>query len=112
MTTCTELLTMLQQIPPPPTVSYRLYHDDQGRPLYYSMEHRSGTYIEIDQPTYARSSPWVRVRDSKLHIYEPWSVVQKLRPADQGTACCVEDVAIVVTHGPYQRWSRQQHDQD
>lgn len=112
MTTWAELQIMLQQIPTPQPVFYRLYHDDQGRPLCYSMEDIPGTYIEIDQHTFSRSSPWVRVRDGKLRIYEPWAPKQKLQPSDQGTACCVEDVAIVVTHGPHQRWSRRQHDQD
>jgi len=112
MITAAQLLTMLQNIPQTPTVFYRLYHDDQGRPLFYSMEDLPGTYIEIDQDTFCRSSPWVRVRDGQLCIYEPWKHRQKLRPDSQGTACCAEDVAIVTQDCTNQKWSRTQYDQD
>jgi hypothetical protein len=79
-------------------VTYRLYHDSRGFPLFYSMEHVPGTYIEITQQQYAANSMWVQVINGCL---EPraWQTVGKLIPSDSGISCHSQDVAIVCANG-------------
>lgn len=110
MITVEELVTMLSQMPEPRPVFYRLYHDELGRPLSYSMEDLPGEYVEIDQATFVQSSPWVRVSEGKLRSYQPWLATKKLQPAAEGTACDVEDISVVTTNAINQRWSARHHD--
>lgn len=86
-------------------VTYRLYHDDLGYPLFYSMEDLPGKYIDIDQTTYTNPPTHARVIDGKLVItYRP-SVV-KLRPGELGTPCHPINVSIVVNENePNIKWS-------
>ena len=98
--------------PDPEPVQYRLYHDDQGRPLFYTMEHLPGTYIEVDQATYLRSSYHVRVRHNKLIFFEPKALVSRLLPnPDSGTPCHCKDVCVVTdSDRPHQKWKKQSND--
>jgi len=88
-------------------VTYRLYHDDEGRPIIYTMEDLPGTYIEVDQATYIHGSFGVRVIDGKLTILEPAITAKKLQPSqDQGTPCDPRDVCVVVDHdAEHQKWN-------
>jgi len=88
-------------------VTYRLYHDDQGHPIIYTMEDMPGTYIEVDQATYIYGSFGVRVVDGKLIILEPAITAKKLQPTlDQGTPCDVRDICIVVSESKkHQKWN-------
>jgi len=87
------------------TPIYRLYYDDQGYPLFYSMEDLPGKYIDIDHTTYTNPPTHARVIDNQLVItYRP-SVV-KLRPDEIGTPCHPSDVSVVVSeHEPNIKWS-------
>jgi hypothetical protein len=84
---------------------YRLYYDDQGYPLFYSMEDLPGKYIDIDHTTYTNPPTHARVIDDKLVItYIP--TVVKLRPGTEGIPCHPNDVSIVVgEHEPNIKWS-------
>lgn len=102
----------LAAMPEPVPVFYRLYHNDQGQPLFYSMEDRSGTYIEITQEQFAASATNVRVRDGKL-VTVTWITSEKLIPAETGTPCDPNNVAIVVgADQPHQCWSKKTYEQN
>ena len=105
-----QLQQLFQAIPEPPQPFYRLYYDDQGRPLFYSMEDRPGTYIEIDQATFARSASNVRVRDGKL-VEVTWATTTKLVPGNFGSPCHPDNVAVVVAENqPHTRWSKRTYE--
>ncbi len=97
-------------MPEPQPVFYRLYYNDQGQPLFYSMEDRPGTYIEIDQETFARSASNVRVRDGKL-VEVTWATTTKLVPGNSGSPCHPDNVAVIVAEDqPHTRWSKQTYE--
>lgn len=103
-----EFFGALAQMPEPRPVFYRLYHDDQGRPLFYSMEDRPGTYIEIDQADFGRSFKNLKVRNGKL-VEVTVHTSEKIVPSSQGTLCHEHDVAVVVEqNGTY--WSKQTYE--
>jgi hypothetical protein len=101
-----------QQIESTLPIFYRLYHDDQGYPLFYSMEDLPGNYIDIDQETYALSSSKVRVVNGKLKN-NTVALTAKLRPGTIGTACHYKDICIVVSEDQkHIKWRFKQNDQD
>jgi hypothetical protein len=97
-------------MPEPKPVFYRLYHDADGMPLFYSMEDRPGTYIEIDQETFARGSTNVRVRDGKL-VEITWATTTKLVPGNSGSPCHPDNVAVIVAEDqPHTKWSKRTYE--
>lgn len=107
-----EFWSILHAAPPKAELIYRLYYDSAtGKPLFYSMEDVPGTYIDIDQPTFAQNKSTVRVVDGKLIEYQ-WRTISKLIPTDDhGTPCHPWDVAIVVAENEqHQRWSKQTYE--
>ena len=105
-----ELIKLFHSVPEPPPLFYRLYHDDQGRPLFYSMEDVPGTYIEIDQATFSRSPSNVRVRDDRL-VEITWATTTKLVPGNSGSPCHPDNVAIIVAEDqPHICWSKQTYE--
>jgi hypothetical protein len=101
-----EFWSILQAMPAPSPVFYRLYYNDTGSPIIYSMEHLPGNYIEVDQPTYVLAPFNVRVINGKLVYIKPVVTVKKLQPSIDGTACDPRDVCIVVnTDQPHTNWT-------
>lgn len=106
-----DFFAALSAIPDPKPITYRLYHDDQGRLLFYSMDDQPGTWVEIDQAFYTRSPHRVRVIDGRIHELE-WRQSVKLRPHQTGTPCHPRDVTIVHDHSDAQRWAITAYEQD
>ena len=105
-----EFWSILHNMPEPKPVFYRLYYDADGVPLFYSMEDRPGTYIEIDQETFARGATNVRVRDGKL-IEITWATTTKLVPGNSGSPCHPDNVAVIVAEDqPHIRWSKRTYE--
>lgn len=106
-----EFFDALRAIPNPKSVSYRLYHDCDGRLLFYSMEDVPGTWVEIDQVLYSRSPNRVRVIAGRVHELE-WRQSVKLRPGQTGTPCHPQDVTIVYDSPQAQCWAITAYEQD
>jgi hypothetical protein len=98
----------------PTPVSYRLYYDEHGNPVVYSMEDLPGNYIEIDPQTYAIGSFRVRVVDQKLIHVQPKIQVKKLQPnSTTGTPCSTVDVCVVVSEQqPHTKWKISNNEAD
>lgn len=106
MMTEQEFWDILHTVPSPQPVFFRLYYDDLGAPIAYTMEDLPGNYIEIDAATFALGPLNVRVRNGKLvEIVTMRS--QKLVPGTAGTLCHPRDISIVVTTDPGAYWSKQ-----
>jgi hypothetical protein len=102
-----------EPVPEPAPIFFRLYYNELGEPVSYSMEHLPGNYIEIDAETYARSSSRVRVIDGKLVHIVPKKPTSKLKPSRTGTPCLPENVSIVVLdQQPHIKWSLQTNESD
>lgn len=109
MMTPDEFFGALEQMPEPQPVFFRLYYDEQGHPLFYSMEDLPGTYIEVTAEQYACNSFRVRVREGKI-LPVTWQTAHKLTPGTTGTQCHKQDVAVVVDKtGTY--WSKKVYEQ-
>ena len=104
--TAEEFWATLHSTPEPTPVFYRLYYNNDGSPIIYSMEDLPDNYIEVDQKTYVSASFNVRVVDGKLTYIKPVITVKKLQPAENGTPCDLRDVCVVVADDqPNQRWT-------
>ena len=86
-------------------IFYRLYYNDDGTPVCYSMEDLPGNYIEIDAETYHRTPANVRIVNGKLKEIKLAGLVKKLVPGDCGTACYPRDICIVTDSQSNTKWS-------
>lgn len=105
-----EFWQILHDVPEPTPLFYRLYYQDDGTPVVYTMEDLPGKYIEVDQNTYALASYNVRVVDGKLIPVVPKTYIRKLVPGS-GTTCSRSDVSIVVNDDQLNtKWSIKQYE--
>ena len=105
-----QLQQLFQTIPEPLPLFYRLYHDADGVPLFYSMEDCPGTYIEITPEEYHRNNSNVCVRDGQL-VEVTWKTTTKLVPGNSGSPCHPDNVAVIVAESqPHIRWSKQTYE--
>ena len=102
-----EFWSILRDIPESKPIFYRLYYNDDGSPIIYSMEELPGNYIEVDQSTYALAPCNVKVINGKLTYIKPAITVKKLQPSDlDGTTCDPRDVCVVVgTDQKHIKWT-------
>ena len=97
--TSEEFWNILHAMPEPQPVFWRLYYNDAGLPVCYSMEDLPGNYIDVDSETFALSPQNVQVVDGKLKYFTR-RTSQKIVPSTTGTLCHPQNVAVVVTqHG-------------
>ena len=97
----------------PAPVFFRLYYDEHGRPLSYSMEDLPGNYIDIDADTYQLSSHNVRVVDGTLVHIKHKKKVNKLSPSNNGTPCLPGNISIIVDkQQSHIKWSLKSHESD
>ena len=105
-----QLQQLFQAAPEPPAPFFRLYHDAEGRPLFYSMANEPGTYIEITPEEYHHGASNVRVRDGRL-VQVTWATTTKLVPSNIGTPCHPDNVAVVVAEAqPHTKWSKRTYE--
>ena len=87
---------LAEPAPEPAPIFFRLYYNERGEPVSYSMDHLPGNYIEIDAETYHRSSSNVRVVDGKLVPVVYKRPISKLTPSTAGTPCHPTNVSVIV----------------
>jgi hypothetical protein len=105
-----DLIDLLTKVVDPKPVFYRLYYDETGFPLFYSMEDLPGTYIEIDCETFTKGASNIRVRSGKI-VEVTWKTNTVLEPSDSGVACHPDDISIVVSRtDPHQCWSKKTYE--
>jgi hypothetical protein len=77
-------------------LEFRVYHDDEGNIICYSMEDIPGNYIVTDQHTFNQFRTDLKVLDGKL-IKITHSASWKLVPSDCGDyACDASDITLIV----------------
>jgi len=99
------------QWPEQKSISYRLYYNDQGQPVEYSMNELPGKYIELTAEQFAERDHRVEVKNQQLIKKINQLPTRKLIPAEHGVPCHCDNVAIVVdlTH-PHKKWKITQHE--
>lgn len=107
--TAEEFWKVLLEPLPQIEIFYRLYYNEDGTPVCYTMEDLPGNYIEVDKDTYLVGSHNVRVVNQELIHLPSVIALPKLRPSQStGTACDPRDVCVVVNKDmPHTKWSLQ-----
>lgn len=82
---------------PAHTIEFRLYYDENGRPLFYSCENLEGNYVVIDKQTYAEMRYDICVVNGEIRKLNFGVIISKLKPHEtEGTSCDPEDLSIIV----------------
>jgi hypothetical protein len=72
----------------------RLYYDDHGNVICYSMDHLDGNYIIVDVDVYAQGRYDIVVKNNVVH-YPSKTTHGKIKPSITGTPCHVFNALIV-----------------
>ena len=100
-----EFYNILRSVPDAKPVEFRLYHDDQGCPLFYSMEDLPGSWISVDAVTYAQARHDIRVVGDSFVELPKQRAVRKLRPSQHGQPCDPRDICMIVSDTqPHVKW--------
>ena len=103
LTAMAEVFGNLPEVKQP---GYRIYYDDEGRPLSYSVDDLPGNYIEVDAVTYSSPDMNIRIIDGKIVKIKPPVQIAKLVPSDLGICCDPTNVCVIVDSGrPHTKWS-------
>lgn len=105
-----HLITELIESEP---VEFRVYHDDDGKVLFYTCEKPEGKYITIDNITFAEKRYDSRVIDGKLVRYTPGIMIRKYHDSDSGIITAAEDISIVVDDdysGETKKWEMKKYE--
>lgn len=105
-----DLVAIHAAMPEPLPVFFRLYYNDHGVPLFYSMEDLPGNYIELTAEQYAQSRANIRVRNGQI-VELTWTTSNKLVPGDTGTPCDPRDVAVISNSDSATHWSKRTYEQ-
>lgn len=107
-----EFYAILHDVPPPKIQQHRLYYDEKGRPLFYSMEDLPGTWIEVTPTEYVIARYDIKIKDGKIIELPKTFHINKLRPATKGIACHPQDICLIVSaDDPHQKWNLDDHEQ-
>ena len=103
-----EFWAALAPLPKPKPLVYRLYYDNTGLPLFYSMEDLPGEYIEIDRATFGNSPVNIKVVNGQITYLKIATVLRRLQPSKSGTPCHITNISIVVDPSePHIKWKLQ-----
>ena len=76
---------------------YRLYYNDDGTPLFYSMEELEGKFIFVELPVFESSRYDIKIVDGKIRSLN--DTVSKYHPASVKTTttvmCDRDDISIL-----------------
>lgn len=104
-----EFWQALKPVIETPTI-YKLYYDDQGRPIKYTVENESGNYIQVTVEQYLDSNFQLRVKNGEI-VYLKQPPIPKLIRSQYGTGTHPDDITIVQTNSEV-RWSLQTYEED
>ena len=107
-----EFLAIWQSsdVAPKVELEYRLYYDENGFPLFYSMEDLPGMYIVVDKDTFLSGPNRIRVVEGKI-VEAPTCWTKKLVPLPQGQSCHPDNVCVIVEpNQPHTNWRLKHED--
>lgn len=95
----------------PSKPSYRLYYNQDGIPVKYSVDDEPGNYIEISSQEYLNASFKLVVRNGNI-VYLKEPAVPKLVISDYGVATHLDDITVITDCEPNNKWSLKIYEED
>jgi hypothetical protein len=112
-----DYIDFWQQVEPllnpvqPAKIFYRVYYDDNGQVLFYSMQDLPGNYLDIDIEDYRLADGNAVVQHGKL-IYPRRIIGHKLVPNSEGIPCHRDSVMVVTNAPQNQKWKLKYYESD